>query len=188
MRSASCPGANGLCQRMLEVWPDDRPASRVCRDPSAVRAEVCGRTHGPRAKPTALRVLRAPRHAPGRRAPFASPRLGTVHRSGGVISDSVSGRLPDVAICSTWSHEPTDGLCSASTTSRRQAGLKNGVLAGSCPPRVLPTTSLGRSARTNAPHEGCTHAGPGRTRRFRAHSQHRTQSVFMHGSVAKQPY
>ena len=95
---------------------------------------------------------------------------------------------PDVAICSTWSHEPTDGLCSASTTSRRQAGLKNGVLAGSCPPRVLPTTSLGRSARTNAPHEGCTHAGPGRTRRFRAHSQHRTQSVFMHGSVAKQPY
>ena len=32
---------------------------------------------------------------------------------------------PDVAIylLSTWSHEPTDGLCSASTTSRRQAGL-----------------------------------------------------------------
>ena len=98
MRSASCPGANGLCQRMLEVWPDDRPASRVCRDTSAVRAEVCGRTHGPRAKPTALRVLRAPRHAPGRRAPFASPRLGTVHRSGGVISDSVSGRLSCVRV------------------------------------------------------------------------------------------
>ena len=31
-------------------------------------------------------------------------------------------------------------------------------------------------------------AGPGRTRRFRAHNQHRTQSVFMHGSAAMQPY
>ena len=79
------------------------------------------------------------------------------------------------------------GSCVA-TTSRRSAGLKRSVLAGSRPPSALPTTSLGRSAHTNAPHEGCTHAGPGRTRRFRAQSQHRIQSVFMHGSAAKQPY
>ena len=34
--------------------------------------------------------------------------------------------------------------------------LKSSVLAGSRPPRALPKTSLGRSAHTNAPHDGYT--------------------------------
>ena len=90
-----------------------------------------------------------PTHAPGgptRRGPAARVRS---------LEDT---RLALV----TRDHAPAMSrrLCSASTTFRRQAGLEDGILAGSCPPSVLPTTSLGRSAHTStaAPHDGTTAA------------------------------
>ena len=47
-------------------------------------------------------------------------------------------------------------------------------MAGSRPPRALPTTSLGRSAHTNAPHEGYTLRCRHYDEAHRAHNQHRT--------------
>ena len=68
--------------------------------------------------------------------------------------------------------------------------LKRSVLAGSRPPSALPTASLGRFAHTNAPHSGCTHAGPGRTRRFQGPSpqptSHRERNHACRGGNAAQ--
>ena len=91
-----------------------------------------------------------------------------------------------------WPHEPPAEnqylSFEAHPRSRRRRDLKRSVLAGLRPPSALPTASLGRFPLTNTPHKGCTHAGAGRTRRYRAPSQHRKQSVIMHGSAARQPY
>ena len=140
----------------------------------------------------------------------SSRDCGTWHTLAHVFHSINTRASPDVAIRFTWSHEPTDASGAplrdvpgpadgraaiskktASATVHRPPAVVAGsfipsiasvtrTLTAAAQTRVLPTTSLGRYAHTNAPHEGCTptRRSPGRTRRFRPHSQHRTQTAF----------
>ena len=77
--------------------------------------------------------------------------LGLVFLTGHLFSP-----IPRLAFRACWSRVGAWSPDATRSAGPPRRDLKSSVLAGSCPPRALPKTSLGRSAHTNAPHDGCT--------------------------------
>ena len=94
-----------------------------------------------------------------------------------------------VVFCSAGDREPASSATRRVSWSRSSATLKKASWRARArqAPFLRPLWG-GLNTRTRPTRAAYTRARVVRGERFRAHNQHRMQSVFMHGSAAMQPY